>query len=143
MKSSPDPDFFIPENISEIFEKLKEDYGLTDAQIKNIVAHQFRQLRKIVIRAEYPSIFLKNLGTFETFPSIINVNIKYWIHAYRKGEISKAQVQNKVGKLWKLRNVIMELNGKSRIPNLNEYLPRKKNSPRQKKSNDKEFPNIN
>jgi hypothetical protein len=105
---------------------LKKDYNLSDEQVKNIVAYQFRQLRKIVIRAEYPSIFLRNLGTFETFPSILNQTIRYWIQAYRKGEITKKQVTNKVSKLWKLRNKIIELNGKARIPDLQRYLPRKR-----------------
>lgn len=99
---------FFPETEEEIFKILQEETGKSREALKVITAFQFIYARDMIRNGSHRAILLHNLGSFETYLSSTNREIRKAITAYRKGNISRGKAVSAISKLWKLRVACQE-----------------------------------
>lgn len=94
-------------DVDNIYVFLAKKYNLDVNIIKAVVAHPFIEIRKIIKQLEHPSIFIHNLGTFDSYHSVINKYIKQLITAWKNGKIKKEKLDRDIKKLWEFRHKAM------------------------------------
>lgn len=102
-------DSYNPKSVDEIYEILGKIHNKDKAQLSNVVSHSFKFIKDNIRHGRHPSVLLHNLGSFETYITIINKKIRLYLLAYRGGYIKrKKQFDEKIRMLWGLRQIAIK-----------------------------------
>lgn len=94
-----------PTTYNEIFTILSKETGIDKNDLKIITAHPFSEVRKHISKGTAITVKFRRFGTFTTYYSVVNKNIKLWIDGYRSGEVPRYYAVKKVTELLKIRSL--------------------------------------
>lgn len=101
-------DSYNPKSVDEIYKIMGEMFGKNKAQLSTVVAHSFDFIKQNIRHGNHPSVMLHNLGSFETYLTIVNKKINLYIAAYKRGLLTKVKFERKFRTLWKLRQATIK-----------------------------------
>lgn len=71
---------------------VAEDLGYREEVVEGVTGFYFRELEKEMKESEYPSIYIKGLGTFVLNKSLLERRVRYML--YKMGKIKKSEADN-------------------------------------------------
>lgn len=93
---------------------IAEENGLKEDEVYEIVDEFFKTKKKFITDPRMPRIQITNWGTFKPSIGKIYWQIKTAIYYYKTGAISREKLNDKIRKLWPVRNrLIKEKNKQS------------------------------
>jgi len=91
----------------DIIDKIGKTYGMSSEDIEGLIDHFFLTIKKFITDPRMPKIQITNFGTFRPAIGKINWHLKIGFHHYRRGNIDRNRMVDKVKQLWPIRRRLM------------------------------------
>lgn len=99
--------------LNSVIDDLSKEHELPREEIEDYLDHFFKTLKTFIEDERIPKIQITNFGTFRGSPGKINFVIRYWIKMYRRGNLDRQKLNEKISKIWKIKQrIISEKMGK-------------------------------
>lgn len=92
---------------------LSKKYNLKREESEDLLDHFFITMKKFIEDERMPKIQITNFGTFRPSTRKINFVIGHWIRMYKRGNMERSVLNEKISKIWKVKQrIISEKLGK-------------------------------
>ena len=91
-------------NLSELYNQIADEFGISPLVVENIVRHQFSFIKKNLQQEELNTILVHGLGRFKVKEGRLDWMIKNIVSKLEQGKISGPEAKKQLDKLNKIKD---------------------------------------